>query len=79
MSTNITHPRSALTALALAAACAAAPATAQPQAQSNIKPPQAQAWIDVATYSGMGMPMGGAAGNPISALGDDACLLRCAR
>ena len=28
-----------------------------------------QAWIDVATYSGMGMPMGGAAGNPMGALG----------
>lgn len=42
------------------------------QAQPNIKPPQAQAWIDVATYSGMSMPMGmggGAAGNPLAALG----------
>ena len=41
-------------------------------AQSNVKPPQAQAWIDVATYSGMGMPggMGGGGGmNPMSALG----------
>ena len=39
-------------------------------AQSNIKPPQAQAWIDVATFSGMGMPMGGAAGvDPMAALG----------
>lgn len=44
----------------------------QAQAQSNIKPPQAQAWIDVATFSGMGMPMGagGAGGaNPMAALG----------
>jgi hypothetical protein len=41
------------------------------QAQANIKPPQAQAWIDVATYSGMGMPTGGAAGapNPMAAIG----------
>jgi hypothetical protein len=38
------------------------------QAQSNIKPPQAQAWIDVATYSGFGMPAG-AAGNPMAAIG----------
>jgi hypothetical protein len=39
---------------------------------ANVKPPQAQAWIDVATFSGMGMPMGGmpgAGGNPMSALG----------
>jgi hypothetical protein len=44
------------------------------QTQPNIKPPQAQAWIDVATYSGMGMPTGmgmggGAAGNPMAVLG----------
>jgi hypothetical protein len=36
----------------------------------TVKPPQAQAWIDVATFSGMGMPMGGApGGNPMAALG----------
>jgi hypothetical protein len=37
-----------------------------------VKPPQAQAWIDVATYSGMGMPgMGGMGngGSPMAALG----------
>ena len=41
-------------------------------AQAQTKPPQAQAWIDVATFSGMGMPMGGMAGaaaNPLAALG----------
>ena len=32
-------------------------------------PPEAQAWIDIATFSGMGMPMGGAGANPMSALG----------
>ena len=35
-------------------------------------PPEAQAWIDIATFSGMGMPMGGLGGagaNPMSALG----------
>jgi len=36
----------------------------------TVKPPQAQAWIDVATFSGMGMTMGGApGGNPMAALG----------
>ncbi len=29
------------------------------KAQTQSKPPQAQAWIDVATFSGMGMPTGG--------------------
>ena len=38
-------------------------------AHAQSKPPQAQAWIDVATYSGVGMPMGGMAGNPMGALG----------
>ena len=39
-------------------------------AQAGAKPPQAQAWIDVATYSGMGLTsMGGAGGNPIAAFG----------
>ena len=42
------------------------------QAQT-VRPPQAQAWIDVATFSGMGMPMGGmggaGGGNPMAALG----------
>ena len=39
---------------------------------AQTRAPQAQAWIDVATYSGMGMPMGGMAGgggNPMAALG----------
>ncbi len=38
----------------------------------SVKPPQAQAWIDVATFSGIGMPVGGmtgTAGSPMSALG----------
>ena len=39
------------------------------RAQPHIKPPQAQAWIDVATYSGLGLPMAGAAANPMAALG----------
>lgn len=53
-------------AVAVLLAASAVAATAQ---TSNVKPPQAQAWIDVATYSGMGMPGMGAGGNPMSALG----------
>lgn len=53
--------------IALAAAlCAAAPA--QAQHRQEVKPPQAQAWIDVATFSGLGLPMGAGA-NPMAALG----------
>jgi len=37
--------------------------------QQVVKPPVAQAWIDVATYAGMGMPMGGAGGSPMGMLG----------
>lgn len=65
-------PAKSLT-LVLAGACAL-PALAQTSAQV-VKPPVAQAWIDVATFSGMGMPMGmgmgGGAGaaSPMSALG----------
>ena len=71
MKTKLTgHPVPALTTLAC---CVSASllftVTGPAQAQPHIKPPQAQVWIDVATYSGMGMPMGGAAGNPMAALG----------
>ena len=60
-------------ALALAG-LAAAPAQAQKAPQQVVRPPVAHAWIDVATYSGMGMPMGmgmggGAGGSPMGALG----------
>jgi hypothetical protein len=34
-----------------------------------VKPPVAQAWIDVATYGGMGVPSLGGGGNPLSMLG----------
>ena len=58
--------RSALGA-ALCTALLGAAATAAAQNQV-VKPPVAQAWIDVATFSGMGMPgMGGGAGaNPMA-------------
>jgi predicted lipid-binding transport protein (Tim44 family) len=31
-------------------------------AAQQVAPPEAQAWIDIATFSGMGMPMGGMSG-----------------
>lgn len=37
--------------------------------QQVVKPPQAQAWLDLATVSGLGMPMGAGGGNPMAALG----------
>jgi hypothetical protein len=49
-------------------AWAAGPVQAQQPAQ-KVSPPVAQAWIDTATFSGMNMPMGGGAGNPMAALG----------
>ena len=69
MNTKLTHRRPPFTAPAWAACAALLGIPGLVQAQANIKPPQAQAWIDVATYSGMGMPTGGAAGNPMAALG----------
>ncbi|MFO1330126.1 MAG: hypothetical protein U1F56_22450 [Rubrivivax sp.] len=54
-------------AIALLALAGAAPSLAQPR--QEVKPPQAQAWIDVATFSGLGLPMGGAGANPMAALG----------
>jgi hypothetical protein len=45
-------------------------AVAQTKApQQVVKPPVAQAWIDVATFAGMGMPMGGAGASPMGMLG----------
>jgi hypothetical protein len=59
-----------LTSLAVSAALA--------QPKQVVKPPEAQAWIDVATFGGMGMPMGmggmggmpgAGGGNPMDMLG----------
>jgi len=61
-----------LPAHVLAATCAALSAGALAQKPTQVvKPPVAQAWIDVATFGGMGMPMGlpGAGGSPMAALG----------
>jgi hypothetical protein len=52
-------------AVALAAASAAAQTAKGPQ--QVVKPPVAQAWMDVATFAGMGMPMGG--GSPMNMMG----------
>ncbi|MBK6790011.1 MAG: hypothetical protein IPI51_14540 [Betaproteobacteria bacterium] len=62
-----------LSAHIVAATCAAlsAGALAQ-QPRQVVKPPVAQAWIDVATFGGMGMAMGlpgAGGGNPMAALG----------
>ena len=38
-------------------------------AAQEVAPPEAQAWIDVATFSGMGMPLGGMGASPMGALG----------
>lgn len=46
-------------AVAVAAALASGPALAQTKPKQVVKPPIAQAWIDVATFSGMSMGMGG--------------------
>lgn len=60
---------------ALLAALLLAPALAGAQTKAAaqvVKPPVSQAWIDVATFAGMGMPgMGGAAGggSPMSMMG----------
>ena len=72
MTKHLTRRHPPLSALAWAASSALVLAATTPaQAQSNIKPPQVQTWIDVATFSGRGMPMGmgGAAANPMAALG----------
>src|SRR5512137_2388669 len=37
--------------------------------QQVVKPPVAQAWIDVATFAGMGMPTGGPGASPMGMLG----------
>jgi len=60
----------AATATVIAAAVAAT-ASAQTKApQQVVKPPVAQAWIDVATFSGFGMPaMGSAGANPMAMAG----------
>lgn len=55
------HPLVCAAALSLLACIGTA------RAQQVVKPPQAQAWIDVATYSGLGLPTGGL--NPMAALG----------
>lgn len=53
---KLTHPTQASLIFLMSALCSTA------QAQTPAKPPQAQAWIDVATFSGMSMPSGGMAG-----------------
>jgi hypothetical protein len=63
MKARSTIPIAALLALAVASAAAQTKAP-----QQVVKPPVAQAWIDVATFAGMGMPMGAAGANPSAAM-----------
>ena len=56
-------------ALAALAVVVGAPAIAQTKAPGQVvKAPVSQAWIDVATFAGFGMPMGGG-GSPMSMMG----------
>jgi hypothetical protein len=50
-------------------AAIASPLAAQTPPVQKVNPPVAQAWIDVATFSGMGMPVGGPNANPMAAIG----------
>jgi hypothetical protein len=59
--------RAVVLAAGLALAASVAAQTKGPQ--QVVKPPVAQAWIDVATFAGMGMPMGGGAASPMGMLG----------
>ena len=68
MSTHLT-PFAAGLAAGVISTALTAPTSAAAQPQTPVKPPQAQAWIDVATYSGLGLPMAGAAANPMALLG----------
>ncbi len=59
-----------LNAVRLVVTAAFAASAANPVlAAQEVAPPQTQAWIDIATFSGMGMPMGGMGGSPTGALG----------
>ncbi len=55
--------------LALAIAALAMPLAPTSFAAQEVAPPVAHAWIDVATFSGFGMPAGMGGGNPMAALG----------
>lgn len=57
--------------VALATAVLAVPLTVAAQTPAQkASPPVSQAWIDLATYGGLGMPgIGGAGGNPMAVLG----------
>jgi len=54
--------RAAAAATALLGALTPAVAQTGSQQQQVVKPPQAQAWIDIATFSGMAMPATGSGG-----------------
>lgn len=55
--------------VALACGAALGASLASAQTTQVVRPPVAQAWIDIATFSGLGMPAGMAGGNPMAVLG----------
>ena len=71
--TKVAQLVAGLAAVAFASVAAAQTAQTAPTAKAPaqvVKPPIAQAWMDVATFSGMGMPgMGGAAASPMAMIG----------
>lgn len=63
-------PSRTLFGIAALAAAGVATAQAVKAPAQVVKPPVSQAWIDVATFTGMGMPgMGGGAANPMAMMG----------
>ena len=65
---SIAMSRMMISAATLLASAAAFAQAAKAPAQV-VKPPVSQAWIDVATYSGFGMPMGGGGAGGMSMMG----------
>jgi len=64
---KVSQALAALTAVTLASAATAQTANAPAQV---VRPPLAQAWMDVATFTGMGLPgMGGTGASPLAMIG----------
>jgi len=67
---NMKRSARTLVCIGMSVVAGAASAQAGKGPGQVVKPPVAQAWIDVATFSGFGMPAGGAGGaNPMAMMG----------
>jgi len=69
MTDRVLRPAVSIVSVVLAGLCTGVFAQQAPQ---EVKPPVAQAWIDVATFTGIGMPAGmpgAGGGNPMASLG----------